>query len=129
VTSNSSLEAIDLTVEQTDRWLDEIIEEVGWDDRNQAFLGLKAVLHTLRDRLSVVDAIAFAVELPALLRGVFFEDWQPSLNPRRAFTRRDFLRGVNARLATAGVREDPEPITQAVFRVLARNLTPAPSAA
>jgi uncharacterized protein (DUF2267 family) len=126
---NSSLEAIDLTVEQTDRWLDELIEEAGWQDRNQAFLALKAVLHTLRDRLSVDDAIAFAVELPALLRGVFFEDWQPSRKPRRTFTRRDFLRGVNARLATAGVREDPERITQAVFRVLARNLTPAPSAA
>jgi uncharacterized protein (DUF2267 family) len=126
---NSSLQAIELTVEQTDRWLDELIEEAGWQDRNQAFLALKAVLHTLRDRLSVDDAIAFAVELPALLRGVFFEDWQPSRKPRRAFTRRDFLRGVNARLATAGVREDPERITQAVFRVLARNLTPAPSAA
>jgi uncharacterized protein (DUF2267 family) len=93
------LVAIDLTVEQTDRWLDELIEEVGWPDRNQAFVGMTAVLQTIRDRLSVDDAIALAVELPALLRGVFLEDWQPSQQSPRVFTRREFLRGVNARLA------------------------------
>ena len=123
------LVAIDLTVEQTDRWLDELIAEVGWPDRNQAFVGMTAVLQTIRDRLSVDDAIALAVELPALLRGVFLEDWQPSQQSPRVFTRREFLRGVSARLASAGIREDPESITQAVFRVLARNLAPATSAA
>jgi uncharacterized protein (DUF2267 family) len=129
LSSQPGLAAIDLTVEQTDRWLDAVIEEVGWQDRNQAFFGMTAVLHTIRDRLTADDALAFALELPALLRGVFLEDWQPSQQSPRVFTRREFLRGVNARLAAAGIREDPESITQAVFRVLARNLAPATSAA
>jgi uncharacterized protein (DUF2267 family) len=122
-------EVIDLTVEQTDRWLKELSEEAGLPDRNQAFVAMTAVLHTLRDRLSPEDALAIALELPALLRGVFLEDWRPSAQPRHIFTRREFLRGVNARLAATGLREDPEFVTQAVFRVLARNLVPAPTAA
>jgi len=120
---NQGLEAIDLTIEQTHRWIDELMEEADWQDRRQAFLALRAVLQAIRDRLSLDEAITFGAELPLLVRGIFFEGWRAG-HERRIFTRREFLRAVSRRLTSAGQRGDPEKATRAVVRVLARNLTP-----
>ena len=123
-----SLEAIDDGIEQTHRWIDELLDETDWEDRDKAYIGLRAVLLTIRDRLSVEEAALFGAELPTLLRGVYFEGWRPGDRPQHVPTRREFLRSVSYRLTAAGEREDAEALTRAVFRVLARNL-PAASAA
>ncbi len=44
---------------------------------------LRAWLHCLRDRLSVQVAAHFAAQLPELLRGVFFDGWNPSRVPQK----------------------------------------------
>jgi uncharacterized protein (DUF2267 family) len=43
---------------------------------------LRAWLHCLRDRLSVEVAAHFAAQLPELLRGVFYDGWNPSRVPQ-----------------------------------------------
>ena len=44
---------------------------------------LRAWLHCLRDRLSVEVAAHFAAQLPELLRGVFFDGWNPARVPHK----------------------------------------------
>ena len=51
---------------------------------------LRAVLHTLRDRLPVESAVAFGAELPMLARGFYYEGWRPSSAPIK-MTREEFL--------------------------------------
>jgi uncharacterized protein (DUF2267 family) len=34
-------------------WLNELMAELGWDDRHRAYQALRAVLHALRDHLTV----------------------------------------------------------------------------
>jgi hypothetical protein len=53
--TTTGLEVFDETVHKTNRWLKEI-EEVLGSDRHQAYQALRAVLHCLRDRLTVNEA-------------------------------------------------------------------------
>ena len=69
---------IEHSVEKTHIWLKEIAEELGDEDRQYAYRALRAVLHTLRDRLTVDVAAKLAAQLPTLIRGVYYEDWDPA---------------------------------------------------
>jgi uncharacterized protein (DUF2267 family) len=53
------------------------------------------VLHALRDRLTVQEASDLAAQLPMLLRGVYYEGWQPSKVPVKMH-REAFLERVRA---------------------------------
>lgn len=61
----------------------DIAEVFGTKDRRFAFRVLRAWLHTLRDRLTVDEAAHFAAQLPELVRGVYYDGWNPSRVPVR----------------------------------------------
>jgi uncharacterized protein (DUF2267 family) len=50
--------------------LSEVDEELGGEDRECAYRALRAVLHALRDRLTVDVSAKLAAQLPTLIRGV-----------------------------------------------------------
>lgn len=62
-------------------WLARVGQELGTDDRVLTHRVLRAWLHVVRDRLPVGSAVHFAAQLPVLLRGEFFEGWNPSRVP------------------------------------------------
>jgi uncharacterized protein (DUF2267 family) len=49
----AALSAFDSTVQTTHVWLNELLGLLRWQDPHRAYLALRAVLHALRDRLSV----------------------------------------------------------------------------
>ncbi len=115
----TGLEVWDKTVQITNIWLDEIMDEVG-PDRQAAWHGLGAVLRTLRDRLPIEVAVHLSAQLPLLVRGAFFEQWHlpAHATPVRNFD--DFLKLVGQHLGQA--RMNPAAVTAAVFRTLARHV-------
>ncbi len=114
--SFTGLDVFDKTVQKANTWLKEIMEIQGWDDRNKAYLALRTVLHLLRDRLPMEEAVHFAAELPLILRGLFFEGWSPEYVPVK-MNREEFLSSVTTTFA-----DDPdviaEEVVKTVFRVL-----------
>src|ERR1035438_1312523 len=72
---------IEHSVEKAHIWLKEVAAEMGDEDRQSAYRALRAVLHTLRDRLTVDVAVKLAAQLPTLIRGIYYEDWDPSRTP------------------------------------------------
>jgi uncharacterized protein (DUF2267 family) len=120
--SQTGLEPIDATVQKTHVWLNDLMNEMGWLHRHQAYHALRTVLHALRDRLSVDEAAALSAQLPTLIRGMFFEGWHPAGKPLRE------KRGSFLDQLAADYRDrfdgEPEEIARAVFRVLARHITP-----
>ena len=58
-------------------------EGFGTHDRLPGLPVVRAWLHILRDRLTVEVAAHFAVQLPELLRGVFYDGWNPSRVPMK----------------------------------------------
>jgi uncharacterized protein (DUF2267 family) len=69
---------IERSAEKAHIWLAEIAAELGVEDRHYAYRALRAVLHALRDRLTVDVAAKLSAQLPTLIRGIYFEDWDPS---------------------------------------------------
>lgn len=74
---------LDASIDKANAWLAEIDAGFGTTDRRLAYRVLRAWLHCLRDRLTVGVAAHFAAQLPELLRGVFFDGWNPSRVPQK----------------------------------------------
>ena len=66
---------IDHSVETTHIWLNELAAELGTEDHRHAYRVLRAVLHAVRDRLTVDEAAQLAAQLPELIRGIYYEGW------------------------------------------------------
>jgi uncharacterized protein (DUF2267 family) len=108
---------IEHSVEKTHIWLRDLAAEFGDGDRLYAYRALRAVLHTLRDRLTVDAAANLGAQLPTLIRGIYYEDWRPSRTPLAIHDVDTFLRHVAAEGHMAGETEASIAVT-AVARVL-----------
>jgi len=120
--STTGLNVFDTTVQETNEWLRAIDDELGWGDRHLAYLALRATLHALRDHLTADEGAQLAAQLPMLIRGIYYEGWDPSRVPVRERHREQFL----ARVAAAFERQrpvDPEQMARAVLRVLAARIS------
>jgi hypothetical protein len=76
----TGLEVFDKT-QTTNIWLDEIMAELG-PDRQVAWKVLSVVLHKLRDRILTGLSTHLGAELPLLVRGVYYDQFEPSKQPR-----------------------------------------------
>jgi len=115
--SDSEPRAIQHSVEQAHIWVNEVAEAIGDDDRQYAYRALRAVLHALRDRLTVDVAAKLAAQLPLLIRGVYYEDWDPSRTPLPIRDVPTFLDHVASEGRMAGETEASLAVS-AVARVL-----------
>ncbi|BCX82858.1 hypothetical protein MIT9_P2449 [Methylomarinovum caldicuralii] len=121
MTAGTGFDPIDRTVQKTFEWLKEIEQDLGSDDRYRAYHALRSVLHHLRDRLTVNEAADLAAELPLLIRGIFYEGWNPAKVPVKIRHRDEFL-GLIARDFPEEPEENAEKIARAVFNVLRRHV-------
>ena len=110
------------TYETTHVWLKELRQELGTDDDRRAYHALRAVLHALRDRLTVAEAADLGAQLPMLIRGLYYEGWTPAEKPIKERRREDFLGHI-----TTAFPDDldvyPEGIVWAVFKVLLKHVS------
>jgi uncharacterized protein (DUF2267 family) len=115
--SATGLDVFDKSLQTTNIWLNDISEQIG-PDRQLAWHVLGVVLRALRDRLPADHAAHLAAQLPLIVRGAYYEQYRPSIQPDDALSRAgDFIARVEEGLAT--VRPvDPEEAITAVFNVL-----------
>ena len=86
-------------------------------EKRDAWKALRAVLHTVRDRLPVDLAVHFGAQLPMLIRGLYYEGWEPSRVPIK-MTLRQFLDAVQDAIVAERIF-DPIDVTQDVLSVVA----------
>jgi uncharacterized protein (DUF2267 family) len=118
----ATLAPFESTVQTTNVWLDDVLDRLGWEDRYRAYHALRAVLHALRDRLTVEQAAALAAQLPMLVRGFYYEGWHPHGKPLKERHKQEFLAHIAAAFRD-DPDADPERVTRVVFRVLAQHVT------
>jgi uncharacterized protein (DUF2267 family) len=104
-------------VQQTNEWLKQIRDYADLADTDHAYSVLRAVLHQLRDRLTMPEVFDLAAQLPIIVRGAYFEAYRPGLEQPKVRSRQKFLDGVAARLQPH--RIDSETAVRAVFATLA----------
>ncbi|AEV16748.1 hypothetical protein TCCBUS3UF1_17070 [Thermus sp. CCB_US3_UF1] len=122
--SATGLEVFDTTLHKTHAWLKAIMEALGLEDRHRAYMALRAVLHALRDRLPVEEVAQLGAELPMLVRGLYYEGWDPTGKPLKERHKEEFLAHVARELRTpSGPALDPEAAARAVFQVLAQKVS------
>ena len=119
--SANGLEVFDKTLDTTHVWLKEIMADLG-PDKQVAWKVLSTVLHKLRDRLTINLAAHLGAQLPLLIRGVYYDQFEPGHMPSELRSRGDFVQDVAEWLSdTKPV--DPEEAIRSVFRVLSRHIS------
>jgi uncharacterized protein (DUF2267 family) len=118
----AQLAIIERSAEKANIWLKDVAGELGDEDRQYAYRVLRAVLHVLRDRLTIDVAAKLASQLPTLIRGIYYEDWDPSRTPMPAHTVDTFIEHVVSEGRFSGETEASVAVT-AVAAVLRKRLT------
>ncbi|MFE8071807.1 DUF2267 domain-containing protein [Marinobacteraceae bacterium S3BR75-40.1] len=119
----ASVDTVERNVTVINTWLRETADELGGIDEEDAWLRLRAVLQTLRERITVDEAAHFAAQLPIIARGLFFEGWHPTDSPQKWRHREEILEAINEKMSG---REpvDAEATLRAVLSVIQRHLEP-----
>jgi uncharacterized protein (DUF2267 family) len=116
----SDLAELQGAIHATEEWIDDLQQRLGWHDRNRAYSTFLATLHALRDVLGQKEAVYVGAQLPALLRGLYYDGWHPlgRTSPR---SRSAFIERIQD-----GVHRDPgidaEQVARAVLALLAARL-------
>jgi len=114
----SGFDPFDKALHKAHVWLNEVTESLGEGaTKQQGYAALRAVLHALRDRLSVDEAAQLAAQLPVLIRGIYYEGWNPSKTPLRIRHREEFLDLVRRHLGKVD-NVEPQAAVKAVFALL-----------
>ena len=121
--SESHIAILDHTVQETNIWLKAIAEELHFDDRHQAYNALRAVLHALRDRLPPEVAVHLGAQLPALVRGIYYEGWHMPGTPTKEHSAQEFADHVLRELPPR-FPMDPLTVARGVFEILWEKLDP-----
>lgn len=118
--SKNSRHIFDGTVQKTASWLNDLMFELDWEGKPaKTYYALRTVLHALRDRLTVEEAVQLGAQLPMLVRGFYYEGWTLKGKPHKERHKEDFLDHVKAAFKY-DVTVRPETVVRAVFKVLER---------
>jgi uncharacterized protein (DUF2267 family) len=120
--STAGVEVFDTTLQKTSQWLDDLMADMDWQDRQQAYSTLRAVLHVLRDRLTAEEAADLGAQLPMLIRGFYYDGWRPADKPLKYRRKEEFLDQVNEKYRRID-RPQLERAVSAVFKVLSNNVS------
>ncbi|MEX2298868.1 MAG: DUF2267 domain-containing protein, partial [Dongiaceae bacterium] len=118
--STTGLEVFDKTLQTTNIWLDEIMQELG-PDRQFAWHVLGAVLRPLRDRLQLGLAAHLGAQLPLLVRGLYYDQWKPGTEPDKSRLQDAFFGQVEKGLHGIRPVKTQEAVT-VVLHVLSRHI-------
>jgi uncharacterized protein (DUF2267 family) len=117
----SSVDGIERSIHKTNRWLSELARELGTEDREEAWRVLRAYLQLLRDQLTVDEAAQLAAQLPMVLRGAFYEAFDPGHQPAKLRDRDEFLSAFAERTQLGP--DKAAAAVEAATRVLRRHIT------
>src|SRR5215831_3775077 len=115
----TGLDVFDSSIQRTNLWFKELMQELNWTDHRKAYRAFRCVLHALRDHLSPTDAAYVGNQLPLLIRGFYFDHWDPMEKPGPVRNGTDFISVVSEYIAREEENSaDAEIVSRAVFRLL-----------
>jgi uncharacterized protein (DUF2267 family) len=113
-----SVDAVERSVHKTNEWISDLVDELGIQDKEDAWRILKVYLQMLRDQLTIDEAAQFAAQLTLVLRGAFYEGFDPG-DQEKLRDRDEFL----ARFAERAIVSDAASAIEAATSVVRRHIT------
>lgn len=120
--NTAGLEVFDRTVQKTNSWLQDLEQILRWADKHKVYLALRATLHALRDRLTVEEVAHLGAQLPMLIRGFYYEGWDPTGKPVRERHREQFLARIEQQFKDDPA-VDPDVVARAVFFIIEHRIS------
>ena len=117
MSQSSRIPALNRGLQDAAAWLRELARMPPFQSEGQAYAAFRAVIHSLRDRLEMHEAVHLAGQMPTLVRGIYYEGWVPSRAPNDERTLPEFLASVRKSLAPGQPADamPVEPATRLVF--------------
>jgi uncharacterized protein (DUF2267 family) len=72
---STNILSLDRAIQNAIQWLNDIQNELGWDNRDSVYKATKAVLQTIRDRLPVEEVVHFSANLPLVMKGMLMDGY------------------------------------------------------
>ena len=120
--SSLGIDTIDKTVQATNIWLGELDTRLGWENRHRSWRLLRETLHALRDWLTVDEAVQLGAQMPILIRGIYYEGWDPSKTPAKPRGLEDFVARIERAFGT-DVIDEPQEAIACVFELLSWHIS------
>lgn len=118
----TTIPAIEHASQQAYEWVKELTDVLGVPQERSAYAALRSVLHQLRDRMPVNEAIDLGAQLPTLVRGVYYEGWNQQANPQMIHSADEFVGDLMKKLK--GHEEiHPESAIRGVFLLLSKHVS------
>lgn len=119
--SDTGIPALNGATQQANIWINDLDQLAHCDDKRHAYRLLRATLHTLRDWMNADQAADLGAQLPVLIRGIYYEGWNPSSTPKQQRAKNDFVASVQADFATDPIH-NPDLEIGAVFGLLNKHV-------
>lgn len=119
----SNLAVLETTLQKTHEWLRDIKTGLGFDNDHAAYAALRAVLHALRGLIDTDQTAHLGAQLPMLIRGLFYEGWDPSPAWRERRHEQAFLAAIGRELHGHAELQDSERVARIVLGVISKHLT------
>jgi uncharacterized protein (DUF2267 family) len=119
--ASAKVTALARSIQKTNEWLADLAAELGADE-DEAWRVMRAYLQVLRDRLTLDEGAQLAAQLPQVLRGVFYEGFDPGHQPERIRHADELLTRIAERAQLSDAAQ-AAVAAAAVTRVLERRIT------
>lgn len=119
----TQLGVLDTTIQKTHEWLRDIKKELGFDNDHAAYAALRATLHGLRDLIGTDQVARLGAQFPMLIRGIYYEGWNPAPIATARSSRNGFLDAVRHELRDHHELQNTERVARIVFGVIATHVT------
>ena len=121
--SANGLPVFDRTLEKTHQFINDVAEQIGVEDKHVAFIGMNAVLHSLRDRIPLEEAAQLGAQFPVMLAGFYYQGWKPAATPTKERSVAAFVDKVRGELSQGDYPVAIEELIKGVFAVLSKWVT------
>ncbi len=108
----------DAPLQEGANWVDTISARLGTSYKRSGYAALRATLHAIRDSLQLEKAVELGEQLPILIRGIYYEGWDPKKGSARVAQPGEFMDIVRHDLRGHAELPGAERTLQASFRAL-----------
>jgi uncharacterized protein (DUF2267 family) len=122
---DTNVRAINKSLHETNDWLEAYMKKCSLDDHEQAYSVMRATFHAIRDRIPEDEATDFAAQLPMIIRGFYFEGFNPEDVPKKIRDENEFFFDYLGSKIADSIDIDPRLAFNKLFELCGEHITSA----